>query len=149
MREVNRAAPLLGVADVKTYEIAAPASTHWRVGTCAEAVCGAHLNGWRTVVDESTELGQGQAYYIRKQSGRKYVEYPGRDGLTAFEFEAGQTCFRPHQVRIERPEIFLVKDGDHRGNPRGTATRIHSRPADWVDDFANHQNALSDRLERG
>jgi hypothetical protein len=133
---------------MKTYEIKAPVTTHFRIGTCAEAQCRAHVNGWRTAVDESTDLGRGQAHYIRHSSGRKYVESRTEDGLTAFEFEAGQTCFRQHQVRIERPELFVVREGDWRGNPRGFVRR-HNNADDWVDDFANHQATLADRLKEG
>lgn len=74
--------------------------------------------------------------------------FPSR---TTFVFAAGQTCFRSdeHVVRIERPEIFLVRDGDHRGNPRGTQPRIYTTPEAWVDDFGEHQERLTETRERG
>lgn len=151
MRPINRPEPQLGAEHMKTYEIRAPLTSHWRVGTCAEDNCAAYERGWRTTVDEGTDLGRGQAYYIRKQSGRKFVET--RDDvsgtLTIFEFESGQKCFREHQVRLDRTELFIVRDGDFRGNPRGSEALKHARPADWVDDFAEHQATLADRLERG
>ena len=126
-----------------------------RAATCAEVDCGAYLHGWQTTVDESTDLGQGQAHYIRKNSGRRFVESRvlSDEGvpLTAFRFEAGQRCFRAdeHRARLERPEIYLVRDGDWRGNPRGTEPRRHASAADWVDDFANHQETLANRLKEG
>ena len=70
-------------------------------------------------------------------------------GLTEFTFEAGQTCFVEHRVPLEREPLYVVRDGDWRGNPRGTAPRIHTRPDDWVDDFAEHQQRLADRFEQG
>lgn len=147
---INRVEPRLPIGAVRSWEIRAPKDTHWRAATCAEIDCGAYLHGWRTTVDERTELGQGQAYYIRKQSGRKYTEARNGSGVTVFTFEAGQRCFKAddHQMRIERPEIYVVRDGDHRGNPRGWVRR-HNSPADWVDDFAEHQDKLADRMREG
>lgn len=151
MGELNRIEPKLPAGAMKTYGILAPASTHFRVATCAEIDCPPHLYGWTTTVDERTELGQSQAHYIRKQSGRRFTETRNALGLTEFTFEAGQKCFKAgdHQARLERPEIFVVRDGDHRGNPRGTATRKHASAADWQDDFAHHQQTLADKFQEG
>lgn len=148
-RPVNRMTPVLPAEAMKSYVILAPRATHFRPGSCAEVDC-PHLQfGWRTVIDESTDLGRRQAYYIRRESARKFTEDRDATGLTTFTFEAGQRCFRTHQVRLDRPELFVVRGGDWRGNPRGIETRRHTRPEDWVDDFANHQTALADRLRRG
>lgn len=154
-----RIQPQLPPAAYKTFQISSPISTHRKPATCAEAQCSHYLGGWATVVDEGTELGQAQAYYIRHDSGRKFAEEPGGIGLTRFVFEAGQTCFLPpppgqppthrHTVSLERPQIFVVREGDWRGNPRGIEPRIHTRAADWVDEFANHQQKLADARERG
>ncbi|HZN70563.1 MAG TPA: hypothetical protein VFC00_02600 [Micromonosporaceae bacterium] len=143
-----RITPKLPVQAMKTYQIHAPASTHFRAATCAEVECGAYTSGWRTTVDESTELGQGQAYYIRKQSGRLFTEHRNEANLTVFTFEAGQRCFQAdaHRTRVERPEIYVVRNGDWRGY--GEARR-YSRAEDWVDDFANNQDQLARRLESG
>ncbi len=107
--------------------------------------------GWTTLIDERTELGMGQAYYIRKQSGRRFREMRQADGRTEFLFEPGQRCFKSHEhrIRIERPEIYVVRDGDARGNPRGTAARRHASAADWQEDFAEHQQTLADRFKEG
>lgn len=149
MHEPFRVDPQLPVQAVKTYEIQAPASTHFRPSTCAEADCPNFAGGWASVVDESTELGQQQAHYIRNQAGRRYSEDRNRaPGLTVFVFEAGQTCFATHRQRLDRPEIFLVRDGDWRGNPTG-AVRPHVNADDWVDDFANHQDQLASQQNKG
>lgn len=145
----NRMPPQLGAEHMKTYESRAPQSTHFRPGTCAEVDCPAHLNGWRTTLDERTEQGMSLAYYIRKESKRKYTEDRTETGLTVFTFPPGQKCFREHQTRLDRPEIYLVRGGDWRGNPRGTETRRHTSAADWQEDFADHQQTLADRLEEG
>lgn len=144
-----RLQPNMRSADYKTYSIKAPLSSHFRVGTCEEAGCPNYLNGWKSVIQESNDLGQQQAHYIRKQSGRKFTESRDAFGLTVFEFEAGQTCFQEHQVRVDRPELYVVRDGDWRGNPRGTQARVHTSPELWLEDFAEHQDQLAKTIERG
>lgn len=126
----------------QSFQIASPVSTHFRTGTCEEAGCLAHQHGWQTSVDESTDLGQRQAYYIRKLAGRKFAERRTELGLTAFVFEAGQKCFAEHKVPLDRPEIYIVRGGDFRGNPRGDVRR-HSGPDAWVNEFAEHQDRLA------
>jgi hypothetical protein len=147
-RPLSRVEPALDADAMKTYGLVAPLATHWRPATCEEVDCPTMAAGWRTAVDEAEELGQRQAHYIRHQAGRRYVEH--REGaLTVFIFEAGQPCFAAHQAPLEREPIYLVRGGDWRGNPRGTPARVHTRPADWVDDFATHQQRLADRLQEG
>lgn len=148
MRQPNRIQPALPAAAMKTYALVAPLASHWRPARCEEVDCANQAAGWRTVIDEATELGQAQAYYVRAQSGRRFVE-TREAGLTVFTFEPGQRCFAAHQAPLEREPTYLVKGGDWRGNPRGTPLRQHARPQDWVEDFAEHQQQLADRLERG
>lgn len=149
MMPLNRIAPQAPAAVYQTYAIAAPVQTHWRDATCEQVACPNHLHGWRTNVDETTELGQAQAYYIRHDRTRRHVEERMPDGLTQFSFEAGQTCFEPHKARIERPELFVVRGGDWRGNPTGQAPYQHSSPESWVDDFATNQDRVFTLIERG
>lgn len=145
-----RITPAVGAHAYKTYEIRAPLSTHWRPASCAEAGCEQHERGWRSVIDESTELGQRQAHYIRRESGRRFTEEQQGPGVTAFVFEAGQTCFAAskHRVRVGRPELYVVRGGDWRGNPAGLPTVTRSVD-DWVDDFGEHQQRIADRIEQG
>lgn len=147
---VNRVKPQMSAASYKTYEVRAPRSSHFRRATCAEMDCPHHLGGWKTTVDERTDLGKAQAHYIRKESGRRSTEHRDEHGMTVFTFEAGQECFQSqnHYTRLERDEIFLVRDGDWRGNPRGTGARRHNADT-WLDDFANHQDALAEVQKRG
>ena len=149
MRPINRIEPNLPAQAYRTYEIAAPRSTHWRDATCDEVGCHHHQYGWRTVVDETTTLGQRQAHYIRAESRRRFGEHRDEAGLTVFEFAPGQPCFAKHRTRVERPELYLVTGGDWRGNPLGTPTRRHTRPELWVEDFQENQDALITRIERG
>lgn len=151
MQKVNRIEPALPVTSVQTFQVQAPVSTHFRPATCAEVDCPYHVNGWATPVDEGSELGKTQAHYIRNGSGRRYTEDRNQQpGLTVFVFEAGQTCFNAaaHRAPLGRPPIFLVKDGDWRGNPTGRV-RQHANADDWVDQFAHHQAALADEIQKG
>lgn len=147
MRPVNRLDPALPAGAMKTYGIVAPLSTHFRAASCAGVDCEAYLNGWRTVVDTSSELGQRQADYIRKESGRLFTVEEPEPGQLVFVFEPGQKCFRQHRKRLDREPLYVVRDGDWRGNPRGTTPRRHSGADAWVDDFASHQQTLADKLE--
>lgn len=147
--QVFRATPQMPVGAMKTYQILAPRPTHWRPTSCANVDCPNHLHGWITKVDESTDLGKQQAWYIRNQSGRKFTEDRNTEpGITLFTFEAGQTCFRRHQERLDVPELFIVRGGDWRGNPTGDLRR-HESADDWVEDFGENQLRLADQIEKG
>jgi hypothetical protein len=144
---MNRIEPQMGAAAYKTYSIVAPASTHFRPATCAETDCPDYLNGWRVRVEGLEPV----LLHAAKTSGRKYTEVRIAAGETWLHFEAGQPCFRAgeHRARLDRPELFLVRDGDHRGNPRGTKARMHQRPELWVEDFGEHQQNIADEIAKG
>ncbi|MFD5564529.1 hypothetical protein [Kitasatospora griseola] len=147
--QLNRAEPAMPVTAYKTYRILSPVQTHFRPATCVEAGCAAYLNGWVSTIDETTVLGQQQAHYIRKQSGRGFTEERLPTGLTRFVFEAGQRCFSgDHHVRLDRPELYVVQGGDWRGNPTGEK-RQHTSARDWIEDFGEHQQTLADEMKRG
>jgi hypothetical protein len=163
-----RVDPALPAGAYKTYAVAAPLATHFRAAGCAEANCKAHKAGWLTAVDLRTDIGAGQAHYIRVESGRRFVEHPGRNiatvtdpdgssriewrdepGMAVFEFEAGQRCFGSHQVPLDRPEIYTVRGGDWRGDPTGRGAYRHVSADDWLDDFGTHQQNVAGTIERG
>lgn len=149
MRPLNRPAPLLDATEMKTYGIVSPRSTHFRRATCQEVDCQANARGWKTILDPLDPNQSAMIQYVQTQSGRRFNEYKLEDGKVVFMFPAGQICFATHQVSLERPANYIVRDGDWRGNPRGTQTRVHARPEDWVEDFALHQNNLIENLNRG
>ena len=129
----------------KTYQILAPISTHFRDATCAEAECDGWKNGWLTIVPTGSE----QDEYIRHGSGRVYLVEVLEGGLTKFSFRPDQRCFQgPHKLRIERPEIFLRRGGDWRGNPT-RESYTHQNAADWTEDFSEHQDKINTAIERG
>lgn len=156
---MGRQQPLAGPEAYKTYSMQAPLETHWRVATCTEVACPGEEFGWTTLCLEADDLGQRQAHYIRTLSGRQFTENRREDGMTEFNFPPGQRCFSTvirggrtvagHSMRIDRPELFIVRDGDFRGNPFDTTPIVHTRPEDWVDDFANHQIKLAEAAQRG
>lgn len=145
---MNRITPAGAPQAYQTFAIHSPLATHHRRATCAEAECGAHLGGWTSLIDESSELGQRQAYYIRSESGRAFTEERRPDGLTEFAFEPGQACFAAdsHTVPLERPELYLVRGGDWRPEGRGRV-RQHSGPDPWLDEFQTNQEAVSARIQ--
>lgn len=141
--------PLAGSPDqYQTFSVSMPVRTHYRPGTCAEAGCGKHLNGWRTVVDEGTGLGMAQAAYIRTECRstsqpaapgyRRYVE-SREAGLTVFTFPPGQTCFPPsdgspaHLISLDRPQFFTVRGGDWRATT--SPVRRHSGADPFADEL--------------
>ena len=142
-RPLNRVAPQLPVGAMQTYQAVAT-SDQMVVVACATADCQAWRYGWETKVDETTDLGKRQADYIRRESGRTFAELKAGDGLTVFRFEPWQRCFADHRTR---PARYLVRRGDWRGD-LGT-TREHVDVGDWVEDFAEHQDDLADRLRKG
>ena len=143
---LHRLEPALPAAGMQTYAALLPLQSHWRPASCGEVDCQTQAGGWVTRVDEATDLGQRQAHYIRAESGRAFTERH-EAGLTVFTFPAGQECFTAHQVPLERPPLLLVRDGDWRGNPRGTPARVHQRPEDWIDDMQTSLDATRRRVE--
>jgi hypothetical protein len=117
---------------------------------CEQIGCRRWRKGWATAVDVSTELGRRQAAHIRCGGTRRdYTELTGtvreqivgRDApveLVVFRFEPGQRCFEEHKTR---PTLYVVRDLGQ--------FRRHRRPADWVEDFAEHQDKLALIVARG
>lgn len=130
----------------QTYSIKAPLSTHFRPATCEEVDCPDYLYGWKVHLEglpenlRSTALGSGRKYTVQQEAA----------GVTWVVYEAGQSCFqhRKHRTRLERPELYLVRGGDLRGNPTGEQ-RIHKRAEDWVEDLHEHTDTILDALKEG
>lgn len=128
----------------KTYSITSPHDREVKA-SCELVGCAAWQFGWQSIIDESTTLGRDQAAHIRHRSGRTFKEQRTGAGLTVFTFEPRQRCFADHRTR---PELYVVRDGDWRGNPTGRR-RQHANAADWVEDFGEHQQRIADQIERG
>lgn len=147
MQPINRVEPLMAPGAYRTFAIVAPVSTHFRPATCAEVDCPHYLHGWRVRVEGLPP----EMVHTAKTSGRRFVEQRIAEGETWLVFEAGQPCFQAseHRTRLDKPELFVVRDGDHRGNPRGTKARLHQRPEHWTEQFAEHQQGLADAHQKG
>jgi hypothetical protein len=141
-----RLEPLMPAAAYKTYQVAAPMSTHFVRASCAEVACPNYLNGWRVRV----EILPPHLLHQARTSGRRFTEVHVAEGETWLVFEAGQACFQAgeHRRRLERAERFIIRDGDHRGNPLGTRP-VEISDGSWVDDFGEHQEKLAEQAERG
>lgn len=139
--------PELGPEAFQTYAIRRIPGVHTRRARCEEVGCRYNRDGWETRVDVGSELGKTQARYIINKSGRKFgMKQVGN--LVTFTFKPGQQCFSGHTVNVEREPLFLVKDGDHRGNPTGRR-RVHQRAQDWVEDMGEHLEKVREQRERG
>ncbi|MFE7973009.1 hypothetical protein [Streptomyces shenzhenensis] len=144
--QLFRIAPTMGPEAYKTYAMVSPLATHFRQATCAEVGCDHYRQGWRVRVQALTP----DLLHAARTSGRKYTEQQIADGETYLVFEAGQACFKAsqHRAPVGRPPLYLVGDGDYRGNPRGTKPR-QLTPGHWVEDFAEHQQGLADEIKKG
>jgi hypothetical protein len=144
-----RITPKLPAHALKTYELRAPLVTHHRAATCEEVDCQAYAKGWTSYIDVGTELGAKQYKYISEQSGRTFNDATAMDTqIRTLIFPPGQKCFRQHTVPLERDPLYIVRDGDWRGNPRRT-TEVRRNAADWIDDFSNHQDGIATEIEKG
>jgi hypothetical protein len=144
--EPFRLEPNMPVSAYQTFQVASPLATHWRPATCEEADCEQYANGWRVRVEG---LSPEDLHAIRT-SGRQFHSVDVAEGETWLVFEPGQPCFKAaaHKVPLGRPELYVVRGGDWRGNPRHEIKQ-HQRAEDWVDHFATHQDKLAESIERG
>lgn len=144
-QEINRIMPQGRVEDYQTFEITTPRDGGV-LTACKDAGCRYYREGWKSIVDERTQVGRAQAHYFRHQSGRTIVrEQKTGDGRTVFVFAAHQRCFQEHYTR---PEIYVVSHGDWRGNPSGQVKQ-HANAADWVEHFAENQIKLAEQARQG
>ena len=143
--QVTRIAPSVPVQHMRSYEIVSPLATHTRKARCEEVECQHYGRGWKTTVDTGTAQGRMQANYIRLHSGRTFT-YTENGTMVEFVFPPEQQCFTEHRVSLERPSLFVVRDGDWRGNPSGYR-RMHRDGTQWTEDFAENQDRLN-RLQQ-
>lgn len=145
--EGMRIVPKLPPQAVKTFQVVSPPKTHWRAASCEEVECADYAHGWRVRVEGLTDAD----LYTARNCGRSFREVHVAEGETWLVYAAGQPCFRASQHRVPtgRPELYFVREGDWRGNPRGIRPRQHSRAEHWVEEFGEHQQRLADEIERG
>ncbi len=163
---LGRLAPVGEVWQYQTYTIR-DAGDRTVVAACKDVGCPAWAHGWESAFNESdacgstatvqvmqqcarVRLGQGVcpgcgARYVRLESGRDFTEQHTEQGVTVFRFAAFQRCFRNHHTS---PRLYVRRHGDWRGNPSGARYR-HTRPQDWVEDFAENQQRLLAEIRKG
>ncbi len=146
MRLIHRGPSRMLVQNMEQFSLAAPIETHRKEISCKEAGCAQHERGWKTIVNEATTLGQEQAHYIRRESGRHYTEMRELAGVATFVFLPGQSCFGTHTVSLEREPFFTHRLGDWRA---AVSRPILWRPRDWVEKFAGKLDTLKRRIEGG
>ncbi len=134
----------MAVTAYKTYAVRTPRTSTERI-SCAVAECERHRTGWRTVLDTALEAHLRVARWVRDESGRRFT-WTMVGTVITFDFPPGQTCFQEHR-RAVRPALYVVRDGDHRGNPTGRKVRLTERQ--WLDDFGEHQEKLAAEQQRG
>jgi len=147
MPNLTRIAPLMGAESYKTYSIVSPISTHFRKATCAEVECPDFTHGWKIRTDTLDE----KMVHAATHSGRKFQWMRPSEMENWLVFESGQPCFRSgsHRTRVDKPDLFIVRDGDHRGNPRGTEVVQHANGRLWQEDMAEHLDNINEAIERG
>lgn len=145
MNQPFRVEPAMPVGAYQTYEIKAPAATHWSKATCQQVDCPDFLNGWRVRVEGLDP----ELLHAAEHSSRRYRRLDVGPGETWLVFEAGQPCFRAaaHRRRTGRPELYVVRGGDWRQHTG--MIRQHVNADDFVDDWANHQRRIADTIEKG
>lgn len=143
--EINRFPPAMGVGAYRTYNIAAPLSTHWTAATCAQVDCPHYLNGWAVRLEHLS----AQDAHLARTSGRKFTEQQVGPGETWLVFEPGQPCFAAgtHMRRLERDEVYGIRTGDWRGDPTHRGLQPVSAQT-WVDDSGENQQNLKDLIEK-
>lgn len=149
-RPLNRIEPQAGPEFFQTYRIAAPSQTHRKRATCAQVDCAKRKHGYRAQFDVSTVAGRTNAHRIEElgASGRRFFSRVVEGPMVTYTFPAGQDCFDVHTVTLEREPFYIVRGGDHRGNPRQIEPR-RLREADFIDHFANNQALIIQRQQRG
>lgn len=131
---------LFDPGDYQNYTIKAPLSTHFRQATCAEVACPHYLKGWKTRVEV---LGESELHFAT-HSGRKFTRLHVAEGENYLVYEAGQKCFSAarHRVRVDRQELFVVRDGR-------TVLRKHTRADHWVEDLHEYSDKFQTLKKKG
>lgn len=149
-RPLNRIEPIAGPEHFQTYRIAAPSRTHRRRATCAEVDCEKRKRGYRAQFDVSTVAGRANARRVEELGAAQARVYGRRveGSIVTYTFPAGQPCLDVHTVTLEREPFYIVRGGDHRGNPRRIEPQ-RLREADFIDHFATNQALIIQRQQRG
>jgi hypothetical protein len=144
----SRIKPNMEPKDYRTFSMKMPRQTHRRRATCEEAGCEAYRHGWVTTVDVGSELGQRQYHYITHDKTRRYTTQHVGEGLYKFIYGPGQQCFgKEHTIPLERPALFVVRDGDWRKYI--SPPRQHTKAEFWVEEMQQNFDWWRSITQRG
>jgi hypothetical protein len=148
---VQRIAPLLPATAMKTFEVRMPLSTHFRPASCQESDCNHWRDGWVTGfsdVDLPHKWEAAQTYGgIAHRRGLRFTVQRVGNTVT-FTFPPGQQCIEGHRVAIDRPPLYIARDGDWRGNPR-KVSRLHANAQDFREDWLTTEDRFRTLQKRG
>lgn len=137
--------PRLPAYAMTTYRIVSPRDQSI-IAACQAVGCAHWRDGWDNILDLAVPAHAKVAEFFRSgKAERTYREIPGGGTIVVFRFDAHQRCFQEHRTR---PQVFIKRGGDWRGNPRQEFVR-HRTAADWQEDFAEHQDELATAVGRG
>jgi len=148
-----RLPPKLPVTARRTFGLYRPPSAiAERPATCAEVDCRHWREGWITRIPNASGDNKDLLDHVRRNSGRTFTDITALDDgdTRVLLFGPGQTCFdaAAHRTRCDFEPLYVVRDGDYRGNPTGY-TQTHSRADHWVEHFGGHWDRLRTAYERG
>lgn len=141
------------VEHMKSYQLAQPFETHYRVATCREAECRAYREGMSVTFDLTNPEQVALANWMRNRSGLRFT-YVQTGTQVQFLVPAGQDgpCLRarlrPHYVPLERDPFMVIRAGDFRGNPTGWRAQESSAEL-FVEQWAQDLDKLNTVRERG
>lgn len=152
MRPVQRFKPTLPVEKMQTYKISRPPATHTRPATCAEVDCPDFVKGYTVRLPR----GDDRIVLLRRAADgwvdgfkREMCEVTGIDSAEQeFLFNPGSPCLKAttHRCTLDRPEIYVVREGDWRNARTARLIRRHQRPEHWVEDMQENLDAVARRL---
>lgn len=138
-----------------TYALLQPVETHRRPATCEEAGCLQWHRGWATsVLPGSTDEAMLIAGCRGEVDGRRRVlptPETTPEGFHRYVFPPGTECFAAstHTVLHDGIEaIGIRRDGNKLGVGNTDVFR-HQNLDEWVEDFGEHQQRLSDEAQKG
>lgn len=143
---------LMDIHAYRTYSLRRPpgAVSKQRI-TCEQASCEGLRNGWVTRLNLTLdEHREAHAWIMAGRSGKRFIDIT-KDGdapIVSLLFASGQECFATHVRRVDWEPLYIVRDGDARGNPTGWGRR-HVKSDHWVEDCAENQDKLADLAQRG
>jgi hypothetical protein len=75
--------------------------------------------------------------FLVNQSRRRFIKTLDEQFNILLTFEPGQECYGTHTVPIDKPTIYLVR--------QGIEVKQHTSPADWVEDFSGHLDKIREQ----